>query len=254
MGTHLGNNHSLAGLAQRQVDKTESSPNTKTMKYLDVPSSGSIADRTHSHNRAGQYTRNRRSPVQPIGTGRRAFIRSAFAAASAAWTALTSVQQEAWISFAADHPITDALGQTITLTGHQMFVAVGTNLQNVGSALPTTPPSTLALPSVSGANVVASVASGFTLGGYEGVTGDFVTVAFSKQMSPGRRFNKTFWQPLGSDGVLAADGEPATLGSGIYTAEFGTMIAGRVIFVKFTPINAQGWAGTPNIVRVVVTT
>lgn len=224
------------------------------MKYLDVPSSGSIADRTHSHNRAGQYTRNRRSPVQPIGSGRRAFIRGSFGASSAAWASLTSVQQEAWISFAADHPITDALGQSVVLTGHQMFVAVGTNLLNVGSPLPTVPPSTLTLPDVSGATVEASAASGFTFENIIGSAGQFVTWSLSKPMGTGRRFTSTFWQPLGVDGYGDGADSPYNLSKAVYEAEFGTLTVGKAIFVKFTPQSSSGWKGTPVIVRAITVT
>src|SRR6516162_7143681 len=107
------------------------------MKFLGVPSSGSIAGTVFSHNRAGQYQRNRRAPVQPVGTGRRAFVRANFSAASTAWAALTAANQAAWIAFANSHPITDSLGQSITLTGQQMYVAVGAQLLNCGQTLPT---------------------------------------------------------------------------------------------------------------------
>ena len=97
------------------------------MKILTAPSSGSIAGTTYSHNRAGQYTRNRRSPVQPVGTGRRGVIRAAFGAASSAWGALTPIVQANWTAYANGHPYTDSLGQSIKLTGHQMYVAVNTD-------------------------------------------------------------------------------------------------------------------------------
>lgn len=223
------------------------------MKYLDVPSSGSIADRTHSHNRAGQYTRNRRAPVQPIGTGRRSFIRNAFGSASAAWASLSNANQEAWISFAADHPITDALGQSVILTGHQMFVAVGTNLLNVGETLPSTPPTSLALADISDAVGSYTVAGGSSVTATGGDGSGFVTVAYSKPMGAGRRFNKTFWQPLGADGFTPDDTFPFTLSKAKYEAQFGTVTAGQVIFFKLTAINGQGWAGTPKIIRVQAT-
>jgi hypothetical protein len=222
------------------------------MKYLDVPSSGSIADRTHSHNRAGQYTRNRRSPVQPIGTGRRAFIRSAFGAASAAWAGLTNEQQEAWIAFANSHPTTDSLGQTIILTGHQMFVACATALQNVGQALPTNPPATTETPDVSAATAVFDLSTGwaFTFPG-TGASGDFLTYAFSPPLSAGRRFNRTFWQPLSPDGVFSGDDTEGAFTTAKYQAEFGTVTAGQVVFCKITPVNSGGWTGTPIVLRVV---
>lgn len=235
----------------KQTPFQRQTPNPKTMKYLDVPSSGSIADRTHSHNRAGQYTRNRRAPVQPIGTGRRAFIRSAFGNASAAWATLTNAQQEAWISFAADHPITDALGQAVVLTGHQMYVALTTNLVNVGLAPLTDPPTTLVTPDLSAISATFGVAAGLEVDAIGGAAGDFVAVSVSKPLGTGRRFNKTFWQPLGADGYVDVAGGTYTLTTAKYSAEFGTLTAGKVVFVRVIGINARGWAGTPTILRVV---
>lgn len=223
------------------------------MKYLDVPSSGSIADRTHSHNRAGQYTRNRRAPVQPIGSGRRAFVRNAFATASSGWSALTNAQQEAWISFAADHPITDALGQSIVLTGHQMYVAVTVNLLNVGSGSSTSPPASTAVTDLSDAVASYTVAGGVAVTATGGAGTGSVAIAVSKPMSAGRRFNKTFWQPLGADGFILDDSFPYALTAAKYTAEFGTVVAGQALFVKLTPVNVGGWAGSPRIIRVIAT-
>ena len=219
------------------------------MKFLGPPSSGSIAGTTSSHNRAGQYTRNRRSPVQPVGTGRRAFIRASFGAASTAWAALTSANQAAWIAYAASHPITDALGQSITLTGHQMFVAVATQLQNVGQALPTVPPASAA--------TTAPVASVFTvthlgvititLSG-TGAAGDFILIAFSAPQSAGVTFNKTFWQQthVAANSVGGATYGPA------YVAQFGTIPVGTKVFLKLTPVNQYGVTGTPVIMTAVV--
>jgi len=110
------------------------------MKYLGPPQSGSQANTTASKNRAGQYLRNRRSPSQPAGNGRRAFIRGAFGAASQAWSSLAPGVQLAWSAWASSFPYVDSLGQSITLTGHQIFVAIATQCQNCGLAIPTDPP------------------------------------------------------------------------------------------------------------------
>lgn len=217
------------------------------MKFLDVPQSGSIAGTTHSHNRAGQYTRNRRSPVQPIGTGRRGFIRAAFGASSAAWSDLSDAERAAWGSFADAHPVTDSLGQSIILTGHQMFVRVNTTRQNVSLAVDANPPTVLTLPSVSGAGITLDVSSGISISGFTGDADSFVAVAFSAPMSPGRSFNKTFWQPPSSDGFTAGDAAPFTLITAKYAAQFGTPIPGQRTFVRITPISDDGWNGTPFI-------
>lgn len=219
------------------------------MKFLGNPSSGSIAGTTYSHNRVGQYVRNRRAPVQPVGSGRRGFIRAAFSAASTAWAALTSLQREAWNGFATEHPVHDSLGQSFVLTGHQMFVAVGTNLQNVGQGLPTVPPASTALPDVASATLECDVTDGISIDSYSGSADDFIAVGLSRQISPGRSFNKTFWQPAAGEGYEAAGTQPKIIATAIYAAEFGTPVAGMKLMVRITPVNQYGFAGAPVILQ-----
>lgn len=219
------------------------------MKILDIPRSGSIAGTTSSHNRAGQYVRNRVSPVQPVGTGRRSAIRSAFSSASSGFSALTAAQQDAWTSYADGHPITDTLGQSIKLTGHQMYVSVNTALLNIGEVMTSTPPadsSTLAI--VPGA-VSFSIATGGSFAFTAGDGNGFVSFALSRPMSAGRRFNKTFWQADYS----TDDSTPMSITTAAYAAQFGTPVAGQRIFMKITPINQYGVTGIPSIVSAIVT-
>ncbi len=219
------------------------------MKYLGAPQSGSQADTTASHNRAGQYYRNRRSPVQPVGTGRRAFIRSAFGASSTAWAALTAAAQASWIAYANSHPITDALGQSITLTGHQMFVAVSTSLLNVGQASPTVVPvsSATVAPIVTVFTVTHLGVITITLTATGGAS-DFILVSFSAPVSAGVTFQKTFWQQTHIAGNSVGG---ATYGTA-YVVQFGTIPAGTKVFLKLTPVNQYGVAGTPLITSAIV--
>lgn len=217
------------------------------MKFLDVPQSGSIAGTTHSHNRAGQYTRNRRSPVQPVGSGRRAAVRAAFAAASTGWADLTNVQREAWTSFADSHPITDSLGQSVILTGHQMYVRVTSTRLNSGLSAGAAVPADLAVPNLSGVTLDFSVAGGVTIDNFTGDSAAVVVVALSRPFSPGRSFNKTFWQPLGTDGYTTVTSAPYTLTTALYAAEFGTPVVGQRIFARITPVSTDGWNGAAAI-------
>jgi hypothetical protein len=220
------------------------------MKFLGNPSSGSQAGTTFSHNRAGQYTRNRRSPVQPVGTGRRAIIRQAFGAASSAWAALTIVQQAAFTSYAAAHPITDALGQSITLTGQQMFVSIGTQLLNCGTALPTAAPATAAVYNIGLPTLTAVHAGAITLTptGLGGAT-DFFLYAFAAPVSGGVGFVKTFWQA----GHAAGNSVAAIVVTTAYTNQFGALQAGQRVFCKCTPVNQYGVTGVPAIFFATVT-
>lgn len=217
------------------------------MKFLGNPSSGSMAGTTFSHNRAGQYQRNRRAPVQPIGTGRRAFIRSAFASASSAWAGLDAGTQAAFIAYANLYPITDSLGQSIKLTGQQMFVAIGTQLLNCGQDLPTAVPvsNVVAAPTVSAFTIAAGVFTVTMAGG--GGASDFVLAAFSSPQSAGRTFNATFWQL----GVEAGNAVTVAGATAKYAAQFGAPPSGSKVFLKLTPVNEYGVTGTPIIVNAV---
>jgi hypothetical protein len=211
------------------------------MKILDIPRSGSYAGVTSSHNRAGQYVRNRRTPVN-TPTPRRTLIRSAFGAAASAYAGLTPAQQAAWIAAAAGHPITDALGQTITLTGQQLYVSVNTALANAGAATVSDPPSDFSVFDPSGDTGVFSLATGvtLTLTGLGDIT-DFLLVAYSAPRSGGVRFNKTFTQQSVSEGSSTT----ATLSTADYAVLFGAPVVGQSVFVRLTPVSAAGVTGTP---------
>ena len=213
------------------------------MKILQDPSSGSIAGKTHSHNRAGQYVRSRRMPVQPVGSGRRGVVRSNFAAASAAWAAIGSTLQLAWNNYAAGKPYSDALGQSIKLTGHQMFVAINSMLLNCGAAISTAVPvtDTVFAAGSSAFTALAGLSLSVTPTGL-GLATDHLLIALSAPQSPGVGFCKTFWQW----GKVAGNLTTATSLFTGYVAQFGSWSAGQRIFYKLTPVNQYGVAGTPN--------
>lgn len=214
------------------------------MKYLGAPQSGSQANTTASHNRAGQYYRNRRAPVQPVGTGRRAAIRTAFAAAARGYAALTAANQAAWTAYALAYPVTDSLGQTITLTGQQMFVSIGTQLLNCGGVLPTVPPISNAVASAGVPTLTFVHAGAVTLTPTGlGAASDFALYAFSAPQTSGTSFCKTFWQA----GHVAGNSAVAIVATTAYNAQFGPGAAGNRIFFKVTPVNQYGVTGIPYI-------
>jgi hypothetical protein len=212
------------------------------MKILTSPSSGSIAGTTFSHNRAGQYTRNRRMPCQPVGSGRRGTVRTNFAAASAAWAGIGATLQLSWNNYAAGKPYTDALGQSIKLTGHQMFVAINSQLLNCGSAVSTAVPlsDTVFAAGFSAFTGVAGASLSITPSGL-GVATDHLLIALSAPQSAGRGFCKTFNQW----GKVAGNVVAVTSLFTAYVAQFGSWTAGQRIFYKLTPVNQYGVAGTP---------
>jgi hypothetical protein len=88
--------------------------------------SGSIGGMTGSHNRGGLYLRSRTIPTDPASAAQIA-RRNLFGGFSAAWSStLTAAQRDAWNLYASNVPITDALGDSIYLSGQQWYVGANT--------------------------------------------------------------------------------------------------------------------------------
>ena len=214
------------------------------MKFLGPPSSGSIAGTTSSHNRAGQYTRNRRSPVQPVGTGRRAFIRGAFGASSQSWATLSAATQAAWNAYAASHALrgftrsehhahrpSDVCRDRDELAERRQCFAgccACFELRRLRRSI--------AVFTATAAGVITITLTP------SGTASDFILIAFSAPQSPGRTFCKTFWQQTHVPGNSVGG---ATYGTA-YVAQFGTIPAGWKIFLKLhagESIWSRGCAG-----------
>jgi hypothetical protein len=218
------------------------------MKILDIPRSGSYAGITSSHNRAGQYIRNRRTPTN-TQTSRRTAIRSAFGAASSAWSALTVAEQAAWAAAAVSHPITDRLGQSITLTGSQLYVSVNTALQNAGASTTSTAPSDFSVFGVSGSTGSFSLTTGIALvPPGSGTSSDYLLVSFGVPTSAGR----TFWKRFTQQQVTTGDSASVAVTTADYEAVFGTPVVGQKVFTKLTPVSQYGVTGTPAVFAMVV--
>lgn len=84
--------------------------------------SGAVGSVVASHNRGGQYLRARVTPTNP-NTPRQAAIRAALGGAIQQWTqGLTGAQRDGWRLYAQNTPTTNRLGDTIHLTGQNMWV------------------------------------------------------------------------------------------------------------------------------------
>lgn len=217
------------------------------MKVLTVPSSGSQAGTTASHNRAGQYTRNRRTPVVGTRTPRQAIVKANMTTASQGWAGLTALQQAAWESYATGHPITDALGQSIKLTGAQYYIKVNAALLNVLQPVQTSPPINGVVVPEMVVNFQANPSNTFLIQRTPGAITDFVAIACSKATSNGVNFQKTFTQI----GVVPADQGLVSLGTQAL-AVMGTFIVGTKAWARLTPVNSSGLTGSPLIVQIPV--
>lgn len=106
--------------------------------------SGSIGGATFSHNRFGPYIRRRAIPVTST-TPYALDAKANFAAASTAWQLLAAADKLTWNTWALSNPITNSLGQTQQLTGHQCYTGLHARALACGKT-PLTAPSVLPAP------------------------------------------------------------------------------------------------------------
>lgn len=83
--------------------------------------SGSVGGVTAGHNKGGQYLRNRSIPTNP-NTARQQQARTALATAASAWRNLSPEQRGNWESYATQTPLVNRLGESITVSGYNMYV------------------------------------------------------------------------------------------------------------------------------------
>lgn len=200
------------------------------MKFLGPPSSGSVAGTTSSHNRFGQYTRNRRTPVNP-NTTQQGVVRARMSANAASWRALTAAQRAGWESLGTQMARSDSLGSSYTLNGFMAYCSVNNNNVAAGNATVAdapvlTTPATILTAVITLTAVAFSVA--YTVTPLPAGARLFSFV--STQQSAGRSFNANYFLLAVS---AAAAASPANL-LAAYTAKFGVPVTGNRIFMSFT--------------------
>lgn len=132
------------------------------MKYkgtLIAEGSGSIGGLTASHNRGGQYFRQRSVPVNP-NTAAQQGVRGYFANAQADWNdTLSQAQRDAWDAYALNTPISNALGNDVNVGGKGMFTRgyVPRRLASLSAVL--NGPGTFGLPALGTVGITSITAS-----------------------------------------------------------------------------------------------
>lgn len=217
------------------------------MKILDIPQSGSVAGTTSSRNRFGQYRRTRAIPVNPSSSFQ-GTQRARLSAASAIWRTLTSAQRAGWADLSYAFTRTNSLGETINLTGHQVFVSVSANRAAAGDAAVTDAPAVATPATVLTATITLTAAAfsiAYTPTPMPASTRLFTYV--SLQRSAGRAFENDF-RLLAVSAAAAAS--PANVYAA-YVARFGLPVVGNRIFIALRSYQA-GFLSGPLITSAVV--
>lgn len=211
---------------------------------------GIVATKGH----AGNFMRKKVSPIQPRTQAQRN-VRADFTANSKAWSQLTQTNIAGWNALAKATPKKDRFGNTVTLTGLQLYQSLSRNLTTVGQPPVATPPATLTA-STPGTLTIVSTSGGspaltVTPTNYPAAT-ESAAIFASPQLSPGKTFvGKNYKLVL----VVAHSGSPTAYDiETAYVALYGALISGKKISVLVKNISTStGAAGQPSAASVITT-
>lgn len=181
-----------------------------------------------SKNRAGNYLRNKVTPVNPQTTYQTA-VRAALTAASQSWRTLTENQRLAWNGAVQNFQSTDIFGDVKTPSGINLYNKLFLNANTIGGVPLAVPPSPDASPGVVDADVTtdsAPQAFDVTSGLAAVPAGQSWVVRATAGVSAGRNFVKNEYRIIA---VLPAATALPYAGIADYTAKFGSVNAGEKI-------------------------
>ena len=95
---------------------------------------GSIGGNTFSRTRSGSVVRARSNPINPQSPAQVA-QRLRMSAANTAWSGMTAAQRVAWETYAANVPVTNAMGEVVYNTGQNWFIGSATARLEAGQGV-----------------------------------------------------------------------------------------------------------------------
>jgi hypothetical protein len=197
---------------------------------------GKIAHNTYQRGRFGAIVRKTGKAINRNTTAQ-ASVRAFFSVLTKNWKALTDTQRAGFRTGTAVFQKKDSLAQTITLTGHQLYIALNRNLQTISSALITAMPFKSTVPPVSTASVAAAAGAATMALTYTPVipAADSWIVRATRALSAGKFSSEQDYKNIAV--INAADVSPFDIKSA-YETVFGTSwkTAGAKIFFTVKPV------------------
>lgn len=204
--------------------------------------SGSFGGLVASHNRAGQYLRTRVRPTNP-SSARQVAVRIIFANLATAWRTLSEDQREAWSTYAINVPVTNAFGEPLTLTGHQMYVRCNSPRMQAGLSRVDDGPTIFAMaaftPGLLNPNAGAQAIEVFFLDtdDWANELGGAMLVYSSRQVSPTINYFNGTYRLAGP--IVGGAPPPAPAVDGVIPSPFA-LTDGNSIFARILVVRADG--------------
>lgn len=227
----------------------------KFRSSLLAQASGSLAGSTFSHNKGGQYIRNRATPVNP-NTPQQIAVRAGFAQLAALWSnTLTPAQRAGWDNYATLVSVFNVLGNTIFLTGFNMYIRSNCPRVQAGLARVDDAPTDFTLGSFTPITMTATAAlDGLSItfdntDDWANETGAFMFLYGSRSVQPSINF---FKGPFRLVGQIVGDDTTAPTSPASFANVF-TNVAGNKVFARVRVSRADGRLSNDQIVSAIVT-
>jgi len=213
-----------------------------------VDARGSVAGTTFSRNRFGGYTRARVKPVNPKSP-RQVAIHTIMMFLAEQWreSPMTDVIRTAWQTYASSVNWKNKLGESVTLTGFNMFMQCNAARITAGGALITAAPTVLGLPPGDPAFAVSGSASSQELSvvfdplfDWNIIDDGLMSVYMGMPQSPSRNYFGGPWRF--SDAIEGDTASPPTSPQTM-TAPF-TLVEGQKIWCRARIQEADGRVST----------
>ncbi len=204
--------------------------------------SGALGGLVASHNRGGQYLRARVVPTNP-SSGPQVEIRTIFGNLASAWQTITKVQQDAWSTYAINVPVTDSMGDPLTLTGQQMYVRCNTARIQAGLSRVDDGPTVFSLDSLSPVVIAPTAAADLYTVTFE-ATDAWVDeddagllIYGSRELADTINF---FKGPYRFQGIIEGDATTAPTSPDVSITSVFALTEGNVIYNRALSVRADG--------------
>lgn len=200
-------------------------------KRICDPTSGKIGNQVYQNSRNGQVVRTRAIPTNPK-TAEQVLARNRLAAMAVTYDALSEAQQNAWIAAAEYYQSRSRLGMSGPLTGLQLYVKVNCALLEIGQAAVSTPPTTPTYDALTVSTLTCVLTGGVPVikAAVDDDFGDYWRILAAAPVNPGVRRQPDLVH-IGAAPVVSGGFSTFT---SLYTALFGTPVAGKRLHVRFT--------------------
>jgi hypothetical protein len=199
-----------------------------------VAMSGKAGGTINSNNRGGKYAKNWARPVNR-NTIYQIGARNTQTRFAQLWRTLTAAQRAAWIAAAPTFPYVNRVGDTVFLSGFNLYCKLNINLALVGVTPLTTPPAAGGVTTV--LTLTATEIAGVTTLTFTPTpipAGTNFLVWATPGLSAGVNYVKNQYRLIGF--FAAAVTSPQVITT-IYNARFGAPVIGSKIFYGLQPIN-----------------